>query len=617
MGPSKVATLRRVDCCVATRGTTAVTTPYLNLELKSPDMDTQRIIALIIFSFSGLLLWEAWQKQNKAPVMPPVPIIEQAQRAASSAAPSLTAPVAGAAASAVPTPSVNLGAVPAVAATAPAAASAVSTKTVSVRTDTLAVELDANGGDMRTVVLLKHVARGDATRQFALLQEKVGHYFIAQTGLLGNGLPNHTSKWVAAGDRFDLGGNDTLEVVFTNNDTPGVTVNKVFVFKRGSYVVDVRYDIKNDSAAALTPKAYFQFVRDANPPEGESSGSNPFTGIATFTGPAVYTEQKKFQKVTFADIEKNKADYVKEASDGWVAMVQHYFVSAWLPQGNGGREYFTKRVTETLYSVGVIVPVGSSGAQIGAIQPGATAAVTMPLYLGPQEQEKLRALAPGLDLVVDYGWLTVLAYPMFVVLSFLNKLIGNWGWTIIAFTILLKLVFFPLNQKAGKSMAHMKTLMPKMEALKARYGDDKAKLNQGMMELYKVEKVNPLGGCLPIIIQIPFFIALYWVLLGAVELRNTPWMGWITDLSTPDPYYVLPVLMGASMFIQTKLNPQPADPIQAKVMLMLPIVFSIMFFFFPAGLVLYWTMQNILGIAQQWYINKTFSTATVKAAPKR
>jgi YidC/Oxa1 family membrane protein insertase len=572
-------------------------------------MDTQRIIALIIFSFSGLLLWEAWQKHNSPPIAPKAPTAV----AASSSAPATPAPaVAPAAASAVPA---SVAGVPASAVATPATISApalapqASTRSISVRTDMLSVDLDGSSGDIRSVVLLKHVARGDTTRQFALMQEKVGHYFIAQSGLLGEGLPNHTSKWVASGDKFDLGGNEKIEVVLTNNDAPGITVNKVFTFKRGSYVIDVRYDIKNDSGVPIAPKAYFQFLRDANPPEGESSGSNPFTGIATFTGPAVYTEQKKFQKVAFSDIEKNKADYVKEASDGWIAMVQHYFVSAWLPQGSGGREYFTKRVTDALYSAGVIVPV----APVGAIAPTSSASVTMPLYVGPQEQEKLKELSPGLDLVVDYGWLKTLAYPMFVVLSFLNSMIGNWGWTIIAFTILLKLVFFPLNQKAGKSMAHMKTLMPKMEALKARFGDDKMKLNQAMMELYKTEKVNPLGGCLPIIIQIPFFIALYWVLLGAVELRNTPWMGWITDLSTPDPYYVLPVLMGASMFIQTKLNPQPADPIQAKVMLILPIVFSIMFFFFPAGLVLYWTMQNILGIAQQWYINKTFSAAPAKA----
>ena len=291
-------------------------------------------------------------------------------------------------------------------------------------------------------------------------------------------------------------------------------------------------------------------------------------------------------------------------------MVQHYFVSAWLPAGDVKREFFTKKVTDTLYSAGVIVPV------VG-INMGATGSISMPLYVGPQEQGTLKTLAPGLDLVVDYGWLTVLASPMFAVLSFIDKLVGNWGWTIILFTILLKLVFFPLNQKAGKSIAHMKTIAPKVEAMKARYGDDKLKMNQAMMELYKTEKVNPLGGCLPIVIQIPFFIALYWVLLGAVELRNTPWIGWIKDLSTPDPFYILPVIMGASMFIQTKMNPAPPDPVQAKVMLILPLVFSVMFFFFPSGLVLYWTMQNILGICQQWYINKTFSPDKIKAAAKK
>ncbi len=568
-------------------------------------MDTQRIIALIVFSFSGLLLWEAWQKHNN-PVPPTAPAAVAAAQAGS-AKPGVPATPAASTVPASTAPAAT-GAAP-VTAAAPAAVPAASTKTVSVRTDTLAIELDSTSGDIRNAVLLKHTARGDVTRPFTLMQEKVGHYFIAQSGLLGEGMPNHTSKWVPAGDRFDLGGNDKIEVAFTNNDTPGITVTKVFTFKRGSYVVDVRYDIKNDSANPIAPKAYFQFVRDANPPEGESSGSNPFTGIATFTGPAVYTDLKKFQKVAFSDIEKNKAEYVGEASDGWVAMVQHYFVSAWLPQGSGAREYFANRVPNSpLFTAGVKQPVLAAG----AIAPNATASVTMPLYVGPQLQDTLKALAPGLELVVDYGWLKTLAYPMFVVLSFLEKLIGNWGWTIIVFTILLKLVFFPLNQKAGKSMAHMKTLMPKMEALKARHGDDKMKLNQAMMELYKTEKVNPLGGCLPILIQIPFFIALYWVLLGAVELRNTPWIGWITDLSTPDPYYVLPVLMGASMFIQTKLNPQPADPVQAKVMLVLPFVFSIMFFFFPAGLVLYWTMQNILGIIQQWYINKTFGAGPAK-----
>lgn len=552
-------------------------------------MDTQRIIALVVFMFSGMLLWQAWEKYGQ-PARP--------TQSATQAQSGVPVPAVGKDAVAVPIPTVPLG--PATGASNPSAPvlAIPSTGTrISVTTDTLKVELDTQGGDVRQVTLLKHPARGDATKPFTLLQDKAGAYFIAQSGILGQGLPNHTTTWTAAADKYALDGGDKLEVRLTNSETHGLTVSKILTFKRGSYVIDVRYEIKNDSGATISPNAYFQFLRDGNPPEGESAG-NMFTGVATFTGPAIYTEAKKFQKVDFSAIDKHKQDHVKESTDGWIAMVQHYFVSAWLPGDKAKREYFTKKVNDNLYSAGVIVPVGEIAA-------GSSASLSMPLYVGPQEQENLKQLAPGLDLVVDYGWLTVLAYPMFAVLSWINKIIGNWGWTIIIFTILLKLVFFPLNQKAGKSMAHMKHLAPKVEALKARYGDDKMKMNQAMMELYKTEKINPLGGCLPILVQMPFLIAMYWVLLGAVELRNAPWLGWITDLSTPDPFYVLPVIMGASMLIQTKLNPTPPDPVQAKVMMLMPIVFSVMFFFFPAGLVLYWTMQNILGIAQTWHINKT------------
>jgi YidC/Oxa1 family membrane protein insertase len=575
-------------------------------------MDTQRLIALIIFSASGFFLWEAWQKHNHPPVPPAVAITAPAA--------AKNGVVTGTSASAVPVSTVASGAAAAGATLpgAPNAAVVSSGKRISVITDKLNVTLDTQGADIRSVTLLKHAAHGDKTKQFTLMQEKASAYFVTQSGLLGDGLPNHTANWILAGDKndasnkaaFDLGTSDKLEITFTNSDLPNVTANKTYTFKRNSYVVDVRYDIKNNSGAAINPSAYFQFVRDANPPEGESSGSNPFTGIATFTGPAVYSEAKKFQKIAFSDIDKNKTDYPKDSSDGWVAMVQHYFVSAWLPAANVKRETFTKKVSDKLYSAGLIVPVG-------AIAAGASAALNMPLYMGPQEQENLKALAPGLDLVVDYGFLHILAYPMFVVLSWIHNIVGNWGWTIIIFTILIKLVFFPLNQKAGKSMAHMKQMAPKIEAMKARFGDDKLKMNQAMMEMYKTEKINPLGGCLPILIQMPFFIALYWVLLSAVELRNAPWIGWITDLSTPDPFYVLPVIMGASMFIQTKLQPAPPDPVQAKVMTIMPLVFSIMFFFFPSGLVLYWTMQNILTIGQQWYINKTFGTPLAAKPAKR
>ena len=571
-------------------------------------MDTQRLIALIVFTFSGLMLWEAWNKHNRPPVPPQA--VAQTQSVNS-----LQGGTADKSATTVPglsaVPSATIPAVAAGAATVPATAAAQGTsKSVLVKTDLFTVDMDTRGGDLRTVTLLKHAAHADAKRAFTLMQDKAGSYFVTQSGLLGQGLPNHTAMWSTSSNQFELGTNDTLDVTFTNNDAVGITVAKTYTFKRGSYLVNVRYDIKNESGTPISPNVYFQFLRDSNPPEGESTGNNPFTGVVTFTGPAVYTDLKKYQKVSFSDIDDNKQNIVKEAGDGWIAMVQHYFVSAWLPPPGLKREFFTQKVSSKLYSAGVIVP-------ISAINAGATGGISMPLYIGPQEQENLKKLAPGFDLVVDYGWLTVLASPMFLVLSYINNIVGNWGWTIVLFTILLKLVFFPLNQKAGKSIAHMKTMAPKVEAMKARYGDDKLKMNQAMMELYKTEKVNPLGGCLPIVIQIPFFIALYWVLLGAVELRDAPWIGWITDLSTPDPFYVLPVIMGASMFIQTKMNPAPPDPVQAKVMLILPLVFSVMFFFFPAGLVLYWTMQNILGIAQQWYINKTFSAEKIKSGAKK
>ena len=568
-------------------------------------MDTQRIIALAVFSFSGLLLWQAWQKHG---LPPPVPQIAAAANQSAGAVPAPTVPTA-----------TGTTAVPSTAPlSTPAAAPAASGKRVTLKSDTLTLVLDSVGGDIRNAVLNKHLATKDAVNKMTILQDKVGHYFIAQSGLLGGTLPNHTANWTIEGDNFDIGTAKEITATMTNTDSPGVTIKKLITLKRGSYVADVKYEIKNDSAAAINPSAYFQFLRDGNSPEGENTGSNPFTGVVTFTGPAIYTEAKKFQKVDFSDIEKQKTSHEKQAKDGWIGMVQHYFVSAWLPAGNTPREFFTKKVDSTLYMAGVIVPVGT-------VAPGASASLTMPLYVGPQEQEELKKLAPGLELVVDYGMLTVLAKPMFLVLSAINDGVpsvswpglGNWGWTIIVFTILLKIVFFPLNQKAGKSIAQMKLVAPKMEELKKRFGDDRVKLNQAMMEMYKTEKINPLGGCLPMVIQIPFFISLYWVLLSAVELRNAPWMGWIQDLSTPDPWYLLPIIMGASMIVQTRLQPTPADPIQAKVMMMLPIVFSVMFFFFPAGLVLYWTMQNLLGIAQQQYINKTYGAALPVKTPKR
>jgi YidC/Oxa1 family membrane protein insertase len=371
------------------------------------------------------------------------------------------------------------------------------------------------------------------------------------------------------------------------------------VFKRGSYLLGVEYEIVNGTAAAIAPHAYFQLARDGQAPEGATAM------MSTFTGPAFYTEADKFRKVEFSDITKNKAKIPAKADNGWVAMVQHYFVGAWLPEGKQDREFYARELGKDLFAVGLIVPVDS-------IAPGSSGKLAMPLYAGPQDQDKLARIAPGLDLVVDYGWLTVVAAPIFWVLQWLYAFLGNWGWSIILMTVALKGAFFPLSAASYKSMAKMRVLTPKMQKLKETYADDKERMNRELMELYKKEKVNPLGGCLPILVQIPVFIALYWVLLGTVEMRGAPWLGWITDLSAKDPYFILPLIMGATMLIQTRLNPPPPDPMQAKVMLLMPVVFTGMFLFFPSGLVLYWTVNNLLSIAQQWKVNRMIEASGLK-----
>lgn len=330
-------------------------------------------------------------------------------------------------------------------------------------------------------------------------------------------------------------------------------------------------------------------------------------GVNVFTGPAVYTEQDKYHKVSFEDIAKGKANFPLKADNGWMAMVQHYFVAAWLPEGKTEREFFIRKLGDDLYSAGIILPVAT-------IAPGATSKVDIGLYAGPQEQTKLAKIAPGLDLVVDYGWLTVVAAPLFWVLEMIHKLVGNWGWAIIVLTVLLKLIFYPLSAASYKSMAKMKVVAPKLTKLKETYGDDRERLNKEMMDLYKREKINPLGGCLPVLVQIPVFIALYWVLLGTVEIRYAPFIGYIHDLSAKDPYFILPIVMGLTMVLQTKLNPAPPDPIQAKVMMFMPIMFTGMFLFFPAGLVLYWVVNNVLSIAQQWQVNRVIEAGGGKTA---
>jgi YidC/Oxa1 family membrane protein insertase len=536
-------------------------------------MDNRRLILLLVFSFSLIMLWDAWQKQNQPKL---------------ATAGSVTAAGVVAPSAAVPVPNVSVAGGATVTAAVPIAGAVVAPGVAStkIRTDLYAADISAQGGDIVRLELVGHPDTEDKSKHFVLFDNGGQHIYLAQSGVIGDGMPNHKTDWkLLPGDLSLKDGEKQLEVRLEAGAASGGKVTKTYVFHRGSYQIDVRHD-----GAAAGAHAYYQITRDGKP--AEVQGSSMMMGVTTFTGPAVFTDAEKYQKVEFADILKGKAKFAHKADSGWVAMVQHYFVAAWLPSGTTPREFYMRKVGEDLYSAGVILPVGADGKS------------AVSLYAGPQEQDKLEKVAPGLDLVVDYGWLTVIAAPLFWVLGAIYKLTGNWGWAIIGLTILLKLAFFPLSAASYKSMAKMRVLTPKLVKLKEAYGDDKQRLNQEMMALYKKEKVNPLGGCLPVLVQIPVFIALYWVLLGTVEMRNAPWLGWIHDLSVKDPFYVLPLIMGATMFIQTKLNPTPPDPIQAKVMLFMPIMFTGMFLFFPAGLVLYWTVNNILSIAQQWQITR-------------
>jgi YidC/Oxa1 family membrane protein insertase len=469
-----------------------------------------------------------------------------------------------------------------------------------VSTDFLNAEIDPLGGDIVRVELLRYNDSIDQKKKLVLLGPE--HRYAAQSGLIGNGLPNHRTHFTPRAREYKLAdGQDAVEVKLEATTPEGVRVVKTLTFHRSSYVVDISQEITNGSAAPVVTQAYFHLTRDGKSPADDKAM------LQTFTGPAVYTEQEKFVKVPFGDIDKGKTPYPKSADNGWIAMVQHYFVSALLPPDKTPREYYTEKLGDDFYRAGVKIPLAE-------IPAGGTATAATRLYVGPEEQDKLKAVAPGLDLVVDYGWLTVIAAPLFWILETFHKWLGNWGLAIIALTVLIKLVFFPLSAASYKSMARMKQVTPRLMKLRETYGDDRAKLNQAMMELYKQEKINPLGGCLPIVVQIPVFIALYWVLLASVELRQAPFFGWITDLSAQDPFFILPALMMGSMVIQTKMSPTPPDPVQAKVMQIMPFAFGVMFFFFPAGLVLYWLVNNILSIAQQWQITRMIEGGGKKAA---
>ncbi len=553
--------------------------------------DIRRTILWVIFGFSMVLLWDQWQVFNgQKPTFFP-----SATSTAKTSAPLVPT------SSSVPTgspsvpPAVAGNAVAAVPGGAPVAAPLASKERLVVSTDVFSLTFDTEGGALVRSSFNKFKDMTDKNSGFVLLDESGSRVYVAQSGLIagagGVALPTHKTLMTAVpGERTLKDGQNELVVKFESPEVGGVKLVKTYTLKRGAYDIAVRHEVINSGSTVVSPQLYLQLVRDGNPPLGESSF------YSTFTGPAVYTEAKKYQKIEFKDIEKGKVEVEKQATNGYVAMVQHYFASAWLLGDGIKRDLFERKVDNNLYAVGMITPLDS-------IAPGASKAVDAKFFVGPQEEKTLEALAPGLELVKDYGWLTILAKPLYWLLDKLHGFIQNWGWSIVALVLLLKIAFYWLNAKAYSSMAKMKAINPKIMEMRERLKDKPQEMQQQMMKIYKEEKVNPMGGCFPIMVQIPVFIALYWVLLSSVEMRGAPWVLWIKDLSAPDPYFILPVVMTLTTMLQTALNPAPPDPMQAKLMWFMPLIFSVMFFFFPAGLVLYWITNNILSIAQQWVIN--------------
>jgi YidC/Oxa1 family membrane protein insertase len=569
--------------------------------------DIRRTILWVIFGFSMVLLWDQWQvyNGNKATFFP-TPAKQGASAAHAPATPS-SVPTSGTASSTPPsTAAATAAAVPGTPAPATGTAAPKSEK-ITVTTDVLRLTFDTEGGSLVRTEFLKQSGDND-TGTFVLLDDVPGHKYVAQTGLIDGGdFPTHKTVMTFTGDRTLKDGVDEITVRFESPAQGGVKLVKTYTLKRGAYDAAVRHEIVNVGTAPVSPKLYLQLVRDGTPVVTHIPApkllrlfgyENMPSFYSTFTGPAVYTEGKKFQKVDFKDIEKGKADsdYEHESNGGYVAMVQHYFASAWILPEGVKRELFVRKLDENLYSVGMIDA-------LGAIAPGATKAVDAKFYAGPQQEKLLEQIAPGLELVKDYGWLTILAKPLYWLLTQLHSFIQNWGWSIMALVLTIKIAFYWLQAKGYESMAKMKAINPKIMAMRERLKDDPQKMQQEMMRIYREEKVNPMGGCFPIMIQIPVFIALYWVLLASVEMRGAPWVGWIHDLSAPDPYFLLPLVMTFTTLLQTALNPAPPDPMQAKLMWFMPLAFSVMFFFFPAGLVLYWITNNVLSIAQQWIIN--------------
>ncbi|MDK4679509.1 membrane protein insertase YidC [Kingella negevensis] len=488
------------------------------------------------------------------------------------------------------------------------------TTPISVETDLVKAIIDEKSGDLRSLTLNAYNATNDVTKPFTLFADGKPLTYIAQSELTdanGNNLLAN-AQFTSPQKAYTLNG-DKLEVRLSAQATNGLQVDKVYTFTKNSYLVNVRFDVKNAGSQPVKLGTSYKIVRDNTSPEGEGWFTH------SYNGPVVYTpDSDEFQKVEYKALDedfqsgKSEADYQRKASGGYVGMIQHYFVSAWIMQpesvcSNGSCVVDIKRRADNLYTSGVNTAVAD-------VPAGSSKTFAANLYAGPQVTSILKTVAPKFELTKDYGRVHIFASPLFALLNWLHGVIGNWGWAIIVLTLIVKAILFPLNQKAYKSMAKMRTVAPKMEALKKQYGEDRMGLQQAMMKLYKDEQINPLGGCLPMLVQMPIFIGLYWMIFLSVELRQAPWLGWITDLSRADPFYILPLLMAGTMYLQTKMSPPPSDPAQAQMMKIMPLMFSVMFFFFPAGLVLYYVVNNVLTMAQQWLINRQIDAAA--AQPK-
>jgi len=551
--------------------------------------DIRRSILWVIFGMSMVLIWDKWQIHNGQP-----PFFFGSSQTTPAAA-TANAPATGAGA----LPQASASASVASSASAPAGGeSAVPLESFEVTTDVYRLVFSSEGGSLVGVQLLAHAAitgvdKDEQVDPLTLLQQSGDKTYVVQTGLIGGVFPNHKTpmRWTGTAKAL-ADGQDSLDVVFASDAVNGLQLIKTYTLGRGRYDIGVKHEVRNVGEQAQSPELYVQLVRDSSPVTTDT----PF--YSTFTGPAIYSELEKYQKIDFEDIDKNKATFVQQSNDGYVAMVQHYFISAWtLPNGVARTNYVEKVPNSTnLYRAGMKIPMGS-------IAPGESKAIDSPLFVGPQLEKVLETMAPGLELVKDYGWLTILAKPLYWLLEKIHSFVSNWGWAIVLLVVLIKAAFYWLNASAYRSMAKMKKINPRIMEMRERLKGNPQQMQQEMMKMYRDEKVNPLGGCFPILIQIPVFIALYWVLLSSVEMRNAPWIGWISDLSTPDPYFILPLVMAITTVLQTALNPLPPDPLQAKLMWLMPIMFSVMFFFFPSGLVLYWITNNVLTILQQAHIN--------------